>query len=68
MIYFEISLRDECGHIFDTYVWADSKEIAIDQMCEEYPESQVINITSPQEAIDRQNRREELLKEKMYDD
>ena len=68
MIYFEAILRDECGDEFMATVEAMDKRAAIDLACEGYPESQLISITSPQEAIDRQNRREAFLKEEMYND
>jgi hypothetical protein len=68
MIYFEAILRDECGDEFQTAVEAMDKETAIELVCEDYPESQLISITSPQEAIDRINRREALLREEMYND
>tara|TARA_B110000977_G_scaffold200248_1_gene290064 strand:- start:68 stop:274 length:207 start_codon:yes stop_codon:yes gene_type:complete len=68
MIYFEAILRDECGDEFQATVEAGDKGAAIDLVCEDYPESQLISITSPQEAIDRINRREALLREEMYND
>jgi hypothetical protein len=68
MIYFEAILRDECGDEFQATAWAVDKEVAIDLVCEDYPESQLVRITSPQEAIDRINRREAFLREELYND
>tara|TARA_R110002153_G_scaffold29637_1_gene90842 strand:- start:275 stop:481 length:207 start_codon:yes stop_codon:yes gene_type:complete len=68
MSYFEAILRDECGDDFQTTVEAIDKGAAIDLVWEDYPESLLISITSPQEAIDRINRRETLLREEMYND
>ena len=68
MIYFEAILRDECGDEFQVGVEAGDKMAAIDLVCEDYPESQLISITSPQEAIDTIKRREAFLKEEMYND
>jgi hypothetical protein len=68
MIYFEAILRDECGDEFQATVEAGDEGAAIDLVCEDYPESQLISITSPQEAIDRINRREAFLREELYND
>lgn len=61
MIKFHAVLIDETGCEFGADVEAKDHADARDQLRERYPESRIDDVASPQDAIDRHNRRMERL-------
>lgn len=49
-------MLDETGCEFGVDIEADSREEAYDRLAEDYPESSVVQLESPQDAADREAR------------
>lgn len=49
-------MRDECGGEFGADVEASNRDEAYDKLSEDYPESQVVQLESPSDTLERERR------------